>query len=315
MSGSQRLLIQLRGLRADRIRRLLASARDASAFRGDELAGRTVANLFFENSTRTRVSFTLAAQRLGASVVDVSGKGSSVSKGETLGDTARTLEAMGVDALVVRCSQSGGARLVGESVSCAVLSAGDGKHEHPTQALIDALTLSRAMGRETDFDLSGVRVAIVGDCAASRVARSNIACLTTLGAEVVCCGPPAMAPGALAGLGCSVSNNLDEILGDVDAVMALRIQFERYGAGGPGIGSPREYRARYGLTHERAERMRAGAWVMHPGPCNRGLEIDSAVADSERSLILRQVSTGPSVRMAALVSCAQACRQSCTGAG
>ncbi len=299
-------LLQIRGMSGDRVRKLLASARDASALRGDELAGVSVANLFFEDSTRTRVSFTLAAQRLGAHVVDVSGKGSSVSKGESIGDTARTIEAMGVGALVVRCAQSGGARVVGDAVSCAVLNAGDGRHEHPTQALIDALTLSRALGREAGFDLSGVRVAIVGDCAASRVARSNIACLTTLGAEAVCCGPPGMAPRGLEALGCRVSNDLDAVVGEVDAVMALRIQFERSSS----IGSAREYRDRFGLTRERAQRMRRGAWVMHPGPMNRGLEIDGEVADGERSLVLRQVSAGPDVRAAALLSCVNACRQS-----
>ncbi len=306
MTDTAGRLLQIRGMRADPIRRLLASARDASAFRGDELEGVTVANLFFEDSTRTRVSFTIAAQRLGAAVVDVSGKGSSVSKGESIADTARTIEAMGVGAMVVRCSQSGGAKGVADAVSCAVLNAGDGRHEHPTQALIDALTLSRALGREADFDLSGVRVAIVGDCAASRVARSNIACLTALGAEVVCCGPPGMAPTTLEGLGCGVSHDLDGLVGEVDAVMALRIQFERSSS----IGSAREYRDRFGLTRERAARMRPGAWVMHPGPLNRGLEIDGEVGDGDRSLILRQVGAGPDVRAAALLSCVSACRQS-----
>ncbi len=313
MSGSPRLLLQLRGLHPEHIRRLLASSRDSSAFRADELDGVTIANLFFEDSTRTRVSFTLAAQRLGASVVDVSGKGSSVSKGETLRDTARTIEAMmgagGAGVIVVRCRQSGGAKAVADSTECAVINAGDGRHEHPTQGLIDALTLSRALGREADFDLSGVRVAIVGDCVASRVARSNIACLTALGAEVVCCGSPAMAPGSLTSLGCAVTHDLDGLIPEVDAVMTLRIQFERIGSGGGGIGSEREYRQRYGLTDERGGRMRPGAWVMHPGPMNRGLEIDSGVSDGERSLVLRQVSAGVSVRMAALVSCARGCRQ------
>lgn len=311
MSGSSRHLLQIRGSHPDAIRRLLASARDCSALMGDELAGTTIANLFFEDSTRTRVSFTVAAQRLGASVVDLSGKGSSVSKGESLTDTARTVEAMGVGALVVRCAQSGGAGLIANAVSCAVINAGDGRHEHPTQALTDALTLARATGRESDFDFSGLRIAIVGDCAASRVARSNIACLTAMGAEVVCCGPPSMAPGSLESLGCAVSRDMDEVVGSVDAVMMLRIQFERSSS----IGSPREYRDRYGLTRERGERMRPGAWVMHPGPMNRGLEIDGEVADGDRSLVLRQVESGPSVRMAALLSCVKACRESCTSAG
>jgi aspartate carbamoyltransferase catalytic subunit len=311
MSGSSKHLLQLRGKRPDEIRALLASARELTSPTGRELAGSTVANLFFEDSTRTRVSFTIAAQRLGASVVDLSGKGSSLSKGETLTDTARTVEAMGVDALVVRCAQSGGAGLIAGAVSCAVINAGDGRHEHPTQALTDALTLSSALGRDGDFDLSGVRVAIVGDCAASRVARSNIACLRALGAEVVCCGPASMAPPALATLGCAISHDLDEVVGEVDAVMTLRIQFERNSS----IGSAREYRERWGLTVERAERMRPGAWVMHPGPINRGLEIDGEVADGARSLVLGQVANGPRVRMAALSGLLGACRESCTGAG
>lgn len=311
MSGSSRHLLQIRGLHPDAIRRLLASARDCSALMGDELAGTTVANLFFEDSTRTRVSFTIAAQRLGASVVDLGAKGSSVSKGESLTDTARTIEAMGVGALVVRCAQSGAAGLIASAVSCAVINAGDGRHEHPTQALADALTLARATGREADFDLSGLRVGIVGDVGASRVARSNIACLGALGAEVVCAGPPSMAPASLRSLGCAVCRDPDELVAGVDALMMLRIQFERSSS----IGSAREYRARYGLTRERARAMRPGAWVMHPGPMNRGLEIDDAVADGERSLVLRQVANGPRVRMAALLSCLSACRESCTSAG
>lgn len=310
MSAPSRHLLQIRGMRPDAIRRLLASARDSSALMGDELRGTTVANLFFEDSTRTRVSFTIAAQRLGAGVVDLGAKGSSVSKGESLTDTARTIEAMGVGALVVRCAQSGGARLIADAVSCAVINAGDGRHEHPTQALTDALTLAQATGRESDFDFTGLRVGIVGDIAASRVARSNIACLGALGAEVVCCGPPAMAPASLESLGCAVTREMDGLVERVDALMALRIQFERSSS----IGSPREYRDRYGLTRARARAMRPGAWVMHPGPMNRGLEIDAEVADSDRSLVLRQVANGPRVRAAALLACVSACRESCTSA-
>lgn len=305
MGASRRHLLGLQGLAPDRVRSLLAAARDASALRGDELRGRTVATLFFEDSTRTRASFTLAAWRLGARVLDLPVKASSVSKGESIVDTARTIEAMGVDALIVRTSESGGAKLVADAVSCAVVNAGDGRHEHPTQALIDALTLARAMGREAGFDFSGVRVVIVGDVLSSRVARSNIASLTALGAEVTCCGPASMAPAGLESLGCAVTHDLDSVVGTADAVMCLRIQFERHGEAGPSV-SRREYRERYGMTVERAARLRQGAWVMHPGPFNRGLEIDGAVADGERSLILKQVAAGPPVRMAVLHACVNA---------
>ncbi|MEZ6242463.1 MAG: aspartate carbamoyltransferase catalytic subunit [Phycisphaerales bacterium] len=306
MGSTRRHLLGLQGLAPDRVRWFLAAARDASALRGDELRGRTVANLFFEDSTRTRSSFTLAGWRLGAKVLDLSTKGSSVSKGESIVDTARTIEAMGVDALVVRTSEAGGAKMVAEAVSCAVVNAGDGKHEHPTQALIDALTLARATGREAGFDFSGTRVVIVGDVVSSRVARSDIACLTGLGAEVICCGPPAMAPTGLESLGARVTHDLDSVVGSVDAVICLRIQFERHGDSGPASGSKREYRERYGMTRERAERLKNGAWVMHPGPFNRGLEIDGEVADGERSLILKQVAHGPPVRMAVLNACVNA---------
>ncbi len=293
----------MQGLAPERVRALLAASRDASALRGDELRGRTVANLFFEDSTRTRASFTVAAQRLGAHVIDLGAKGSSVSKGESIADTARTIEAMGVDALVVRTREAGGAALVADAVSCAVVNAGDGRHEHPTQALVDALTLARATGRESGFDFSGLRVAIVGDVVSSRVARSNIASLTALGAGVVCCGPPSMAPTALESLGCTVCTDLDALVGEVDAVMCLRIQFERHADAAAPTVSAREYRERFGMTTERAGRLKDGAWVMHPGPFNRGLEIDGEVADGGRSLILRQVACGPPVRTAVLDAC------------
>ena len=281
----------------------------------DALAGRTVATMFFEDSTRTRTSFTLAAQRCGARTVDVSGAATSVNKGETYIDTARVIESMGVDALVVRARQNGAADLVAGAVRCAVLNAGDGRHEHPTQGLLDCYTLAEAHGRLADFDLSGLRVAIVGDVVNSRVARSAIAGMTTLGGSVVCAGPPNFVPGSLAALACEVTNDLDGALGRADAVMMLRIQFERHGEGdtkvGPGaepkktaaIASVREYRAFYALTEERAARMKAGAVVMHPGPINRNLELDSAVADGPRSVILKQVANGVPVRMAALAMC------------
>ncbi|MBM4109400.1 MAG: aspartate carbamoyltransferase catalytic subunit [Phycisphaerae bacterium] len=282
---------------------------------GQRLAGRVVANLFFEDSTRTRTSFTVAARRLGAEVVDLFVIASSVSKGETLIDTAKNVEATGVDALVVRARQAGAAALLADHVRCSVVNAGDGGHEHPTQGLLDAYTIAEAHGRLDAFDLAGLRVAIVGDIVASRVARSNIAGLTRLGAEVVCVGPPALAPRSLEVLGCRVSHDLDEVLPTVDAVMMLRIQFERHGTPAvaplPGaapkrsaaIASVREYRTFYGLSEERAERMKPSAVVIHPGPINRGIELDHAVADGPRSVVLRQVRHGVAVRMAALSMC------------
>ena len=270
------------------------------------LAGRTVAMLFFEDSTRTRASFTLAARRLGAEVVALTSVGTSVSKGETLTDTALTVEAMGLDAIVTRTRQAGAPRQIAQAVRCPVLSAGDGRHEHPTQGLLDTLAMAEALGRAGTFDLSGLRVAIVGDLAASRVARSNAAAMTALGARVTMVGPPLLAPRSLSviGHGVGVSRDLDAELARCDAVMMLRVQFERHGSGS--ILSRRQYRDGYALTLERARRMKPGAVVMHPGPINRGLEIDGEVADSDgsdglpRSLILDQVRAGVAVRMAVL---------------
>ncbi len=266
-----------------------------------------VATMFFEDSTRTRLSFEIAARRLGVEALDI-GPSSSTSKGETLVDSAKTIEAMGVDALIVRAGPSGAAHLIARHVSVPVINAGDGKHEHPTQGLLDCLTLCRALGRD-DFDLSGVRVAIVGDVVSSRVARSAVAGFGALGAEVVCVGPVHLAPRSLEGLGCSVSHDLDGVIGDVDAVMMLRVQRERHGGtevrrheGGEwgAAGSVGAYRAGFALTAERAGRMKAGAVVMHPGPMNRGVEIDSEVADGARSLVTRQVAAGVVVRMAVI---------------
>lgn len=309
-----RSLLGLRGLDADRLRALVAAAGAelVSPPRGDELAGHVVANLFFEDSTRTRVSFSVAAQRLGASVVDLATAGSSVNKGESLIDTAATVAAMGVDLIVTRTRQSGGAAVVARATGVPVINAGDGRHEHPTQALADALVLAEATGRTIDPaspdlagpDLSGLVVAIVGDLAASRVARSNAWCLTALGADVVLVGPAAMAPVALAGLGAPeggcvrVERDLDAVLPTVDAVMALRVQFER--GSGAALGARADYRLRYALTEARAAAMKDGAIIMHPGPMNRGLEIDSVVADGPRSVITRQVAAGVAARSAVL---------------
>lgn len=302
-----RHLLQLEGVEPDLMRAWLTRAAafmEAGDF-GEPLAGKTVATVFFEDSTRTRTSFVLAARRLGAEAIDLSGSGTSLSKGETLDDTARTIEAMGVDAIVVRVRQAGAPHLIARAVSCSVLNAGDGKHEHPTQGLLDVLALARAKNRADTFDLTGLTVAIVGDVASSRVARSDVIAMTALGAEVVLVGPPAQAPRSLGALGVHVERDLDAVLGRVDAVQMLRVQFERHG--GRGIASRREYRAGYALTVARARRMRPDAVVMHPGPMNRGMEIDDAVADGDgidlpRSIVLDQVSCGVAVRMAVLES-------------
>jgi aspartate carbamoyltransferase catalytic subunit len=320
-SPMPRHLLGLQGIDASELTRLLRKTREMAAMlgqgrggtgvAGSVLAGKVVANLFFEDSTRTRLSFTVAAKRLGADVIDLLGQNSSVSKGETLIDTACNIEAMGVSALVVRARQSGAAALIASRVNVPVLNAGDGKHEHPTQGLLDTYTLAEAKNRLDSFDLRGLRVAIVGDVAASRVARSAIAAMTTLGAEVICVGPAGLAPKSLESLGCSVTSDLDAIIGSLDAIMMLRIQFERYeGARNPSaaatpppnpvIASVREYRASYAMTAARAERMKAGAIVMHPGPINRGIELDAEVADGDRSVILRQVTNGVTVRAAVL---------------
>lgn len=283
---------------AGEARALLERAREES-FEPDALGGRAVATVFFEDSTRTRVSFSLAGQRLGARVVDWSSRGSSISKGETMTDTFWTIESMGFDIVVVRHNESGAARLLADHAHCAVINAGDGTHQHPTQALTDALALGEALGREQGWDFSGLRVAIVGDCVSSRVARSNAGLLGALGAAVTLVGPEPMAPAALGeALGCAVSHDLDEQIERADAVMTLRMQLER----GAGTLLPEgyDYRAGFALTRERAERMKPGAVVMHPGPMNRGVEIDGAVADGARSLIRKQVAAGVRVRMAVL---------------
>lgn len=282
---------------AGEARSLLDSAHRES-WRGDELAGKVVANLFFEDSTRTRVSFSMAAQSLGATVVDLTSKGSSVTKGETLLDTAWTIEAMGVDAIVVRSGESGAAELIDQHTQCAVLNAGDGTHQHPTQALTDALTIGRSLGLSDGWDFRGLKIAIVGDVISSRVARSNVGLLTALGASVVLVGPAGMAPKSLESLGCSVTNDFDSVLGECDAVMMLRIQFER--GGGATLSSTREYHSWFGMNDERLDRMKHGAIVMHPGPMNRGVEISSGVASDERTVVLDQVRGGVLVRQAAM---------------
>jgi aspartate carbamoyltransferase catalytic subunit len=258
------------------------------------LRGRTVVNLFFEDSTRTRTSFELAAKRLSADVVTFSAKGSSVSKGETLKDTALTLEAMGSDAVVIRHSWSGAPVNLARWVRGSVVNAGDGTHEHPTQALLDAFTMRRRHGR-----LEGLRVTIVGDVLHSRVARSNVLLLSTLGAEVTLVAPPTLLPLGVHAWPAHVSYDLDAVLPKSDVVMMLRVQRERMGAAY--FPSVREYSRRYGLDRARAATLPDEAIVMHPGPMVRGMEIASDVADDPvRSTIVEQVENGVSVRMAVL---------------
>lgn len=299
-------LLAARGLDAGDARAILRRAHDLATHTQptQKLAGRIIANIFLEDSTRTRVSFTIAATRLGAQTVDLTSAGSSVQKGEDLPDTVRTIDAMGVDAIVIRAPGPGSALLASRHARCPVINAGDGSHEHPTQALLDCLTLCEASGRPPGFDMSSMRIVIAGDIASSRVARSNIALMTTLGAKVICVGPQALVPESMSSLGCEVSRDLDDAIETAHAVMMLRIQFERHdgaaGAGSPKIPSLREYRDGYALTAARAARLRDDAWIMHPGPVNRGIEIDAHVADGPRSLIGAQVEAGVRVRMAVL---------------
>jgi aspartate carbamoyltransferase catalytic subunit len=260
------------------------------------LRGRTVVNLFFEDSTRTRISFEAAAKRLSADVINFSVKGSSVAKGESLKDTALTLEAMGADAVVIRHDASGAPHRLAGWIRGHVVNAGDGMHEHPTQALLDAFTIRRRLGRAGGLD--GVRVTIVGDVLHSRVARSNIALLNILGAEVTLVAPPTLLPIAVDGWSCEVSYDLDAVLPKSDVIMMLRVQQERMTAAY--FPSVREYSRRYGLDGGRMAMLPEHAIVMHPGPMNRGVEIAAEVADSPRSTIVEQVANGVSVRMAVL---------------
>jgi aspartate carbamoyltransferase catalytic subunit len=308
-------LLQLEGMSAADLTELLERAEQhlpiarGESPRVDVLRGRTIANLFFEDSTRTRCSFTLAARRLGADTIDIGNLGSSVSKGETIVDTALNLQAMGVDAFVVRCAASGGALMIARAAKVPVINAGDGKHEHPTQGLLDILTLRQRLGK----DLRGRTIAIVGDVVNSRVARSAMHGLTTLGANVILVGPPTLVPKSFekivpprdGGGRVIVNHELDDILPEADSIMMLRVQFERVGTAAGGGGGPAlisgDYRELYGLNARRLSMLPAHAVVLHPGPMNRGLEIDSEVADDPaRSVILQQVTNGVAVRMAVL---------------
>jgi aspartate carbamoyltransferase catalytic subunit len=291
----KRDLISMRGADARAIRSVLTDAH-RDEWEADECAGKSVANLFFEDSTRTRVSFSVAAASLGAHAIDLTAKGSSMSKGETLVDTAWTIESMGFDAIVMRHGEDDAAETVASRVHCPVINAGAGKGQHPTQALGDALVIGEAHGRTDNWDFHGLRVVIVGDIVSSRVAGSNIDSLRALGAHVVLVGPQAMVPDSFRD--CEVQRDLDGAIDGVDAVMMLRIQFER--GAGELIGSRDDYIRDYQLSERRASAMKSGAIVMHPGPMNRDLEIASAVADGERSKIRKQVDAGVRVRRAVL---------------
>ena len=292
-------LLGLRELSAEEIRLLLqtaASFREVSLRpikKVPALRGKTVVNLFFEPSTRTRTSFELAAKRLSADIVNISAQASSLSKGETILDTVRNLEALKIDMLVIRHAAAGVPAMVARQTAAAVINAGDGAHEHPTQALLDLFTIQEKKGR-----IEGLRVSIIGDIAHSRVARSNIWGLTKLGARVTVCGPPTLMPAAIEQLGVSVTHEIEAALREADVLMLLRIQHERQEA--VLVPSLREYRLRYGIDRERLRRAKPDALIMHPGPVNRGVELDSSVADGPHSVILDQVTNGLAVRMAAL---------------
>jgi aspartate carbamoyltransferase catalytic subunit len=277
----------------------LARVSDGPMKKLPTLRGRTIVNLFFEDSTRTRISFEAAAKRLSADVINFSAKGSSVSKGESLKDTALTLQAMGADAVIIRHSASGAARRLADSqwTSGSVVNAGDGTHEHPSQALLDAFTIRKHLAHGAQ-DLTGIKVAIVGDVLHSRVARSNVLLLHKLGAKVFLVAPPTLLPVGVESWPATVAYNLDQVLPEVDAVMMLRVQLERMSDSF--FPSAREYSRYFGLNQERLAKLKPSAIVMHPGPMNRGLEITAESADSARSVIVEQVSNGISVRMAIL---------------
>jgi aspartate carbamoyltransferase catalytic subunit len=292
-------LVGLEPLTADQIRLILDTAEpfkevsERAIKKVPALRGKTIVNLFFEASTRTRISFEFAEKRLSADTVNVATSISSVSKGETLVDTARNLEAMRIDMVVIRHPSSGAAQFLGDRIRSNVINAGDGKHEHPTQALLDLLTLRDRFGK-----IEGLKVAICGDVLHSRVARSNIWGLLKLGAEVALCGPATLIPRELAELGVQIIPRIDDAMAWADALNVLRLQLERMQTGF--IPSLREYNRVFGVTRERLERAGKDLVILHPGPMNRGVEIDSDVADGPHSVILPQVTNGVAVRMAVL---------------
>jgi aspartate carbamoyltransferase catalytic subunit len=298
-------LLALEDLSADEIRQVLDTADSfkevstRSIKKVPALRGRVVVNAFWEDSTRTRTSFSLAAQRLSADLIDFSEKGSSVSKGETLIDTARNIEAMGIDILVVRHPAAGAAHVLSQVLKCSVVNAGDGAHEHPTQGLLDLYTIRERFGK-----IEGLKVAIVGDIVNSRVARSNLWGLSKLGAHVVLVGPTTLLPKSFEQLGAKVVHDFDEVIGEVDVINMLRVQFERIKSSQ--FPSVREFTSLFGLTWDRFQRCKKDVFVMHPGPMNRGVEIQSDIADGPQSGILTQVTNGLAVRMAVLYLVTQA---------
>ncbi|OQA02437.1 MAG: Aspartate carbamoyltransferase [Planctomycetes bacterium ADurb.Bin401] len=292
-------LIGLRELSREEIEHILDTAKGfenistRSIKKAPTLRGKVVVNLFFEDSTRTRNSFTLAANRLSADVIEFTEKVSSTSKGETLLDTAKNLEAMGIDIVVIRHSAGGAPKFLSRNINACVVNAGDGYCEHPTQALLDTYTIRKIKG-----SLEGLKIAIVGDIAHSRVARSDIYAMTKLGAKVILVGPPTLMPAQVNQLPVQVSYSLDAVIGEVDVINMLRIQFERMGQNP--FPSIKEYSHYFGLTVERMKKAKKDILVMHPGPINRGVEIESEVADGKNSVILEQVTNGLAVRMAVL---------------
>lgn len=277
---------------------------DRSIKKVPTLRGKTVVNLFYEPSTRTRVSFEIAAKRLSADVINIATETSSVKKGETLNDTGKNIEALKADVIVVRHNCSGAAAMLARNVSISVVNAGDGWHEHPTQGLLDIMTLRKKLGH-----IEGLKVSIVGDIAHSRVARSNIWGLTKLGAEVTVCAPSMLIPPGIEKMGVSVTSNIDEALGDADAVNVLRMQFERDEKSM--FPQQLEYFKMFGITEERLKKAKKNIVIMHPGPINRGIEISSKVADGANSVVLEQVTNGIAVRMAVLFWLSQVREKNC----
>ncbi len=299
MRWSRKDLLDLQSLAAEEITAILDTAREFKAVGGraikkvPSLRGRTVVNLFVEPSTRTRISFELAAVRLSADVINFTAEASSLKKGETLKDTAKNLQALRADFIIIRHSAAGAPHFLARVLDAHVVNAGDGAHEHPTQGLLDVFTMREHKGR-----IAGLKVTILGDILYSRVARSNIWALQKLGAEVTLCGPPTLVPPIFRKMGCRVTANLDEAVADADVVNLLRIQHERQRQTMfPSLG---EYTSLFGITRDRLKKMKPDVLIMHPGPINRGVEVESDVADGDHSVILEQVTNGLAVRMAAL---------------
>src|SRR5579862_4310117 len=299
MTWTRKHLLDIESLSAEEIKVVLDTARAFKAVgaraikKVPALRGKTVVNLFVEPSTRTRISFELAAQRLTADIINFSAEASSLKKGETLKDTARNLEALNADIIVMRHSASGAPHFLARFLQASVINAGDGAHEHPTQALLDLFTIREKRGK-----IEGLNVTILGDILYSRVARSNIWAMTKLGARVTLCGPSTLVPRVFEQMGCRVTYNVDEAIADADIINLLRIQHERQRK--TMFPSLNEYTALFGLDKKRMAKTKPDALIMHPGPINRGVEIDSEIADGERSVILDQVTNGLAVRMAVL---------------